>query len=118
MNVSDNERCGRRFVFTGQTAYCTGNPGAHAEQSVKLRPSVVIDSAPDNPTTERNAEFIFSSDDPTAGMRCRLVRVDADPPPNLIPCSSPQDYSELHPGVYRFKVRAVSAPGLGSSVAR
>ena len=31
---------------------------------------------------------------------------------------SPQDYSELHPGVYRFKVRAVSAPGLGSSVAR
>ena len=118
VNVSDNEGCGRRFVFTGQTAYCTGNPGAHAEESVKLRPSVVIDSAPHDPTTERTAEFIFSSDDPTASLRCRLVRVDADPPPNLIPCSSPQDYSGLRPGLYRFKVRAVSAPGLGSSIAR
>lgn len=41
LSVVDNEGCGNEEIFTGRTAYCSGNPGATVIHPVAVRPSSV-----------------------------------------------------------------------------
>ena len=89
-----------------------GNPRPRGGDR-QAAPLVVIDSRP-TIHTERPRN---SSSRPTTHRLAALspVRVDADPPPNLIPCTSPQDYSAC---ARATGSRSASAPPPGSNIAR
>jgi hypothetical protein len=68
-------------------------------------PNTAIDAAPAATTTSRDADFQFSSPDPTADFQCRL---DAEA---FSDCSSPKSYEGLADGTHTFQVRAVDPAG-------
>lgn len=45
LNVVDNEGCGEEEVFTGRTAYCSGNPLAKATHPVEVRTAPIVCSS-------------------------------------------------------------------------
>jgi YVTN family beta-propeller protein len=45
LNVVDNEGCGEEEVFTGRTAYCSGNPLAKATHPVEVKTAPVVCSS-------------------------------------------------------------------------
>jgi YVTN family beta-propeller protein len=45
LSVIDNEGCGEAFVFTGQTAYCSGNAAATVAHPVTVTPTPILCSA-------------------------------------------------------------------------
>ena len=67
-------------------------------------PDTTIDSAPGAFSSDRQATFVFSSNDPTATFQCRIDDDDQHP------CSSPF-VQDLPDGPHSFSVRAVDAAG-------
>lgn len=45
LNVVDNEGCGEEEVFTGRTAYCSGNPLAKATHPVEVKTAPIVCSS-------------------------------------------------------------------------
>jgi len=45
LSVTDNEGCGEAEVFTGRTAYCSGNPPAKATHPVEVKAPVTVCSS-------------------------------------------------------------------------
>ncbi len=45
LNVVDNEGCGEEEVFTGRTAYCSGNPLAKATHPVEVKAAPIVCSS-------------------------------------------------------------------------
>ena len=68
-------------------------------------PDTNVDSGPADPTTETQADFIFSTDDPFATFECRL---DGG---GWAPCSSPEALTGLAAGTHTFEARAVDSAG-------
>src|SRR5215208_1590172 len=70
-----------------------------------IPPETVIDSGPSGTVSGRTATFTFSSSEASSTFECKLD--DA----NFVPCTSPQDYSELADGSHTFSVKAIDAAG-------
>ena len=70
--------------------------------TVVLGPQTMIDSGPQDPTSETTASIEFSSNDPDATFQCSLN--DAA----FTACTSPVEYSGLAVGWHKFAVRAVA----------
>jgi Bacterial Ig-like domain len=70
-----------------------------------IPPETVIDSGPSETVTSRTASFTFSSSEANSTFECKLD--DA----NFVPCTSPQDYSELADGPHTFEVKAKDGAG-------
>ena len=68
-------------------------------------PDTNVDSGPADPTAETQADFIFSTDDPSATFECIL---DGG---GWAPCSSPEALTGLAAGTHTFEVRAVDPAG-------
>ena len=78
-------------------------PGADAPPDTTA-PDTTIDRAPGEFSSDRQATFRFSSDDPTATFLCRIDDGDQRP------CSSPL-VQALPDGAHSFSVRAIDAAG-------
>jgi hypothetical protein len=72
-------------------------------------PESSIDSGPTDPTTQPDATFTFSADDPSATFECRL---DSGA---WAVCVSPETWTGLEPGAHVFEVRALDAAGNADS---
>ena len=76
------------------------------------RPSVSITSGPTDPTTATTATLAFTVDDPTATVECRL---DTG---TWLPCTSPEELTDLGVGEHTFTVRATDGAGNEASQSR
>jgi hypothetical protein len=68
-------------------------------------PQTTVESGPADPTTETQADFTFSADDPSATFECSL---DGG---GWAPCSSPEALTGLAAGTHIFEARAVDPAG-------
>ena len=85
------------------------NEGPVTEYTFRIdgtTPTVTIDEAPSNPSSDPTPSFEFSSED-GATFECSLS-TGAD---SYAACTSPLIYSQRAPGNYTFKVRATDAAG-------
>ncbi|MFN8112805.1 MAG: Calx-beta domain-containing protein [Solirubrobacterales bacterium] len=80
--------------------------------TILAKPTVTITGGPDGFTWFKSPEFSFDSPTPGAGFRCRL---DTDA---FSPCTSPWLAPARASGPHSFEVKAVTAEGVESDVAR
>jgi hypothetical protein len=98
-------------TFTVKPSDPAGNDGAPVSHTWTIDttvPDTTIDDGPTAQTTSSVANFLFSSDDPSAAFECRL---DSTDPGDWEECSSPQLYADVADGFHTFEVRAVDAAG-------
>lgn len=85
----------------------------HVGKAVRLDNDVVAPlltwtGVPPSPTSQAQAVFAFSSDDPVARITCSLDGADPEP------CLSPYVTAPLGPGEHRFEVQATDRAGNAS----
>ncbi|HEX5712190.1 MAG TPA: hypothetical protein VFX85_02625 [Solirubrobacterales bacterium] len=99
--------------FSEVTPLPRNNAMEPTEEDCRL-PSVILDSKPPNPTTAKDAEFVFHSDPPGAALECKL---DTQP---FTPCIHDHEEPFVYPGPlpdgsHTFQVRATNTKGTGLS---
>lgn len=104
---------GQHVVYSGSRDPA-GNEGpiVNTTFTIVAKPTVSITGGPEGFTWFKSPEFTFSSPSAGAGFRCRL---DSDA---FAPCKSPWLAPARSPGIHVFEVKAVSAEGAESDVAR
>ncbi|CAM3195057.1 CARDB domain-containing protein [Nocardioides dubius] len=80
------------------------SPASHTWVVDVIAPITTLSTAPANPTTDRTADFTFSSTE-SGTFRCSLNNAPA------APCTSPHSTASLADGSYTFSVYAVDAAG-------
>jgi hypothetical protein len=104
---------GQHTVYAGSRDLAGNNgPIASTTFTVVAKPNVTITGGPDGFTWFKSSQFTFSSSAPGATFRCRL---DSD---EFRPCTSPWLSPSKSGGGHTFEVKAVSAEGAESDVAR
>ncbi|MDA0160798.1 SBBP repeat-containing protein [Solirubrobacter ginsenosidimutans] len=87
-----------------------GDFDAFAMKLDVMPPDTTITDGPSGQTDSTTPSFSFTSDDASAGFRCRLDGPGAASGSEQ-PCGSPQVVGPLADGAYTFNVRAVDARG-------
>jgi hypothetical protein len=114
-----------RAVSCPETSFCVavGEGGtAIVGRTTLTRPpdTRIVDS--DIQSGKGKARFRFKAkDEAAAGFQCKLRTHAGDirrPKPRFTRCDSPKTYRHLHPGGYRFEVRAVNTYGADPNPSR
>lgn len=93
-----------------------GDPVIHEWVVETIAPTVTITARPEHQTSEPNAWFSFTSDNPSASFECRLNPWPDSP---WLPCVSGIGFENLPDGTHGFEVRAVgqgAGPGTAAQV--
>jgi YVTN family beta-propeller protein len=111
LTVTDNEGCSTKFIYTGQTAYCTGSAVATVAHTVGIPPQTRISKHPKKKTESEKAKFRFSADEAGAKFQCKLDRK------KFKQCGR-SFRAKLKPGKHKLQVKAIGKGGADPTPAK
>jgi DNA-binding beta-propeller fold protein YncE len=111
LTVTDNEGCSTKFVFTGQTASCSGSAVATVSHSVGIPPQTTIKKHPKKKTESEKAKFKFSANEKGAKFQCKLDRK------KFKKCGK-KFSPKVKPGKHTLQVKAIGKGGADPTPAK